>query len=88
MFSPDADMADGLLDLLMLEGSSWFGYARFLYSAKRGKPRQFPWVRRSRCRTVRIEGPRGIWVQADGELVGSLPVEISVVPSSYPLIVP
>ena len=88
VFSPDADLSDGLFDLLILEGSSWPGYVRFLRSAQRGKPRDFPWVRRCRCRTVRVEGPRGMWVQADGELVGTLPVEITIVPSSYPLVVP
>jgi diacylglycerol kinase family enzyme len=88
VFSPDAALSDGLFDLLILEGSSWLGYARFLRSAQRGKPRDFPWVRRCRCRTVRMEGPRGIWVQTDGDLVGTLPVDITIVPSSYPLVVP
>lgn len=88
VFSPDADLSDGLFDLLILEGSSRLGYVRFLRSAQRGKPRDFPWVRRCRCRTIRMEGPRGIWVQTDGELVGTLPVDITIVPSSYPLVIP
>lgn len=88
VFSPEADLGDGFFDLLILEESSWLGYVRFLRSAQRGKPREFPWVRRCRCRTVKIEGPRGIWVQADGELFGTLPVDITIVPSCYPLVVP
>jgi len=88
VFSPEAELGDGFFDLLILEGSSWTGYVRFLRSAQRGKPRDFSWVRRCRCRTVKIEGPRGIWVQADGELFGTLPVEIEIVPSCYPLVVP
>ena len=88
VFSPDADLSDGFFDLLILEGSSWLGYVSFLRSAQRGKPRDFPWVRRCRCRTVRMEGPRGIWVQADGELFGTLPVDITIIPSCYPLMVP
>lgn len=88
VFSPEADLSDGFFDLLILEGSSWLGYVRFLRSAQRGKPRDFPWVRRCRCRTVRMEGPRGIWVQTDGELFGTLPVDVTIIPSSYPLVVP
>jgi diacylglycerol kinase (ATP) len=33
-----------------------------------------------RARTVRVDGPPDVQVQADGEVIGSLPMEIAVVP--------
>jgi len=86
--NPEADMADGLVDVLALQTRSRFGLARFVLSALRGKPADYPWVRRFRTRSLRIEGPPDVGVQADGELVGTLPVEISLKERSFPLVIP
>jgi diacylglycerol kinase (ATP) len=39
-----------------------------------------PTVSLHRARTVRVDGPADVQVQADGEVIGSLPMEIAVVP--------
>jgi diacylglycerol kinase family enzyme len=43
---------------------------------------------RSRVLTVPKNGVRPIFVEADGELLGMLPAEISVVPDALTLLVP
>jgi YegS/Rv2252/BmrU family lipid kinase len=87
-FTPDADMSDGLLEILVVQSASARAYARFIFSAWAGKVMSLPFIRRMRSRSLRLEGPRSIWVQADGEAIGTLPVEISVAQSAFPLIVP
>jgi diacylglycerol kinase family enzyme len=88
VFSPNANPRDGELDLVLLEGNNRLAYLSFLISAQLRRPRDGPQVKRCRARAIRIEGPRGIWVQADGELVGTLPVEMAILPSSFPLVLP
>lgn len=39
-------------------------------------------------RKVRVEGPAGDPVQADGDVVAVLPVEIEVVPNALDLVIP
>ena len=88
VLTPGADMSDGILDILTLQTRSRLDYLKFLFSAWRGCPRRYPWVGSQRARAVKIEGPRGLWVQADGELVGTLPLDISLSPSVFPLVFP
>jgi diacylglycerol kinase family enzyme len=88
VFTPEAGMTGGLFELLVLQGRSRMRYARLLVTALLGNPAPAPDQRRRRLSSLRIDGPRGVWVQADGELVGALPQEMSVAPASYPLVVP
>ena len=88
VLNPDAAMDDGQLDILLVKSASRGDTVRFLLSAWFGKPRHDSWIERRRAPAVRIEGPRGIWVQADGEPVGTLPVDVTLVPQAFPLVVP
>ncbi len=87
VFTPSADMRDGLLDVLVLQGRSRLGYLRFLWEAWRRRPKLYPWMRSIRASSVTVTGPRGLWVQADGELVGTLPLEVTVSRQAFPLVV-
>jgi len=88
VFTPDASMEDGLLDLFLLHEKSRVENCRLLFSAWRGKPSQDVRIQRRRLSALRIEGPRGIWVQADGELKGTLPLDVTISHAAYPLVVP
>ncbi len=88
LFCPDANMSDGLLDILVLQGRHKLGLAHFLFQAWRGVPETHDWVHRLKTRTLRIEGPSNVFVQVDGELAGGLPLEIGLAGSVFPLIVP
>jgi diacylglycerol kinase family enzyme len=88
VFCPEADPADGMLDLVILQGTSRLKYMMFLASAGYGRPHDFKRFERCRARKIKIEGPEEIWVQVDGECAGHLPVEIELLPASVPLVVP
>ncbi len=88
LFCPDADMSDGLLDILVLQGERRLGLAYFLFLAWLKKPAMLDWVHRLQTKTLRIEGPASVLVQTDGELAGSLPLEISLTGADFSLIVP
>ena len=87
-FCPDADMTDGLLDVMIIEGVHRASLAGFLLSA-RFRPGMTPsWIRRIRTKELRVDGPSTIRIQTDGELAGDLPAFFSVSEKSLPLVVP
>jgi YegS/Rv2252/BmrU family lipid kinase len=88
LFCPDADMSDGVLDILVLEGRRRLDLARFLLNAWFGKAESGAWIHRLKARALRIEGGLDVPVQADGELTGRLPLEITLIPSAFPLVIP
>jgi YegS/Rv2252/BmrU family lipid kinase len=88
LFCPNADMSDGLLDILILQGQRRLELAHFLFQAWRKKAQIRDWAHRLQARRLRIEGPEGVLIQADGELAGGLPLEIGLAESAFPLIVP
>lgn len=88
LFLPDADMSDGMLDILVLEGKRRVGLARFLFKAFLKRPERGDWIHRLRSSSLRIEGPKTVLLQADGELAGGLPVDITLTNSAFPLVVP
>lgn len=87
VFCPDADMTDGFLDVLVMEGANKLALARFLISAWLGIPEKHDWVHRIKAKEVRFEGPAAVRIEADGELAGQLPVRISVSEKVFPLVV-
>jgi len=87
VLTPDADMTDGLLDILAIQSGSRLSLLRFLLSARLGTPCSFPFVRRFRAASLAVAGPGGVPVQVDGELSGSIPAEITLTPRSFPLAV-
>jgi diacylglycerol kinase (ATP) len=88
VLTPSADMGDGILDVLILCGKPRIVHFRLLLSSWLGKPNVDPGIRYRRLQSLRIEGPRGVWVQADGEPVGTLPLDVTLSHASYPLVVP
>jgi len=78
--APDADPADGLLDV-WIGGDLTHREALLLMPAIfLGRHGRHPKVTRHRVRTVRIERPAGLEVQLDGEILETLPAEFTVVP--------
>jgi YegS/Rv2252/BmrU family lipid kinase len=88
LFCPSADMSDGLLDILILEKQSRMDLARFLFMAWCGKPSKREWIHRLRTSSFRVEGPKDILIQVDGELAGSIPAAITLENLSFPLAIP
>jgi diacylglycerol kinase (ATP) len=85
---PDASREDGLLDVCIVGDVSRLEVVQLLPKVFSGRHVSHPKVEMRRARTVRIEGPAGTYVQVDGEVTGTLPVEFGVVPSALRVIVP
>jgi diacylglycerol kinase (ATP) len=88
LFCPGADMCDGSFDIVVLQGKRRIALAWFLLKARLQLPGKSDWIHRFRTSALKIEGPPDVWVQADGELVGGLPLEIALTPSVFPLVFP
>jgi diacylglycerol kinase family enzyme len=86
LFCPDADMCDGRLDILVLQGRRRLELARFLIMARLQRPETREWIHRFRTDALRIEGPSNVCVHADGEIIGGLPLDIGLTPSSFSLV--
>jgi len=54
----------------------------------RGRLNRWPDVIYHRVSRLTIEGPRGTRVQADGDYIGTLPLEIKVLPRRLNVLVP
>ena len=80
--APDADPADGLLDVVVFSGMSRFDVIRHFLAVARGRPRREPGVRYLPARHVRVDGTRPMPVHADGEPLGTTPIAFAVRPAA------
>ena len=79
---PDADPADGFLDVCVagdLSRREVLGLVPAIYLGRHGRHRK---VSFHKVRSVQIESPVGMEVQLDGEIVSALPAEFRVVPGA------
>lgn len=80
--APEADLADGLLNLAILDELSWLEILSALPALAISGEIHTQRIRRFVIRQVRIETDRPCIFHADGEMVGQTPVEIAVVPGA------
>ncbi len=81
LICPQADHADGLLDITMVHSASRIRLIRLFPTVFKGAHIDLDEVTTDRARTVTVESP-GINAYADGDFVCPLPVEISAVPGA------
>jgi diacylglycerol kinase (ATP) len=84
---PGADVADGLLDVMVVHALSIPSFLRVFPKVYSGAHTTHPAVEIYRARRVRLEAS-GIHSQADGEAFADLPVEAEVVPGALAVVVP
>ena len=85
--APDADPSDGWLDLMIIGDIGKADLLRSLpliYQGKHGKHRK---VHLRKAREVEIRSDLPLNLQADGELLGRLPVRFRIIPAALNLIV-
>jgi diacylglycerol kinase (ATP) len=85
---PEADPADGLLDLVVIRPVTPGQAVGLLRAVRAGRHTGHPAVTITRARQVRIEGPPDIVAQGDGEPLAPLPLTVRVVPSALQVVAP
>lgn len=84
---PDADPADGLLDVLLVRPAGRLRLLRLLPRVYRGTHTTVPEVSVRRARSVRLSSP-GVTAYADGDPIGALPLSVDVVPAALTVFTP
>ncbi len=87
-FAKQAVADDGLLDVVVVSGGGLLYRLGVLVRALLRRASLGPRVRYSRCRTVRLESHTPLPVQVDGEVIGTLPMTFTVIPSALTVVVP
>jgi diacylglycerol kinase (ATP) len=86
--APGARMDDGLLDVRVFERFSRWELVRHFWAIAAGRRRYEPRVQTLRSATVRLRGASPLRVRADGEEVGTTPVELRVRAGALRVIAP
>ncbi len=84
---PDADVTDGLFDVMIVHALSIPSFLRVFPKVYSGTHTTHPAVEIHRARRVRLEAS-GIHSQADGETFADLPIDAEVVPGALHVVTP
>lgn len=82
MLAPNAELDDGLLDVIVTDGATRWDVIKELPRIQRGRHLRNPKVAALRARAVSIESEEPMAVDLDGEMVGFTPVRISLRPGA------
>lgn len=88
VLTPDADISDEYLYICLFKDPGLARLFKYAFHALRRTHLQLPSVEVFRAREVVVSGAEAIAVQADGELVGSLPLHFSIHPRSLEVFCP
>ena len=91
--APDADLESDDLQLVLFRTANRFSYCLYLLRALLQKRWETPGVdlvcaREATCRSIPSEPSEHVYAEADGELLGGLPLRFSTVPKALTLLVP
>lgn len=87
-WSEDVSITDGILDLFVIRAANIFDILSLLSSIFAKNEKKSPVMKTIQIeKYCRIETPKPISIQADGDIVGKTPAEIKVNPSSLKIIV-
>lgn len=82
MLAPHAELDDGLLDVILTDGVTKFDIVRELPRIQRGAHLKNPKVTEIRAREISIEASQPLAIDLDGEMVGTTPARLTVLPSA------
>lgn len=85
--APDALLSDGLLDVVVVQGLPKLEFLKAFPQVFKGTHVSHPKVKTFRGRKVTIEATSTLPFLVDGELVGTSPVEIEIVPDALRVMV-
>lgn len=87
-FVRNADPADGMLDVCLMRGTRRIDLIRYVLSGIIRRNLDFADTQVVRGRNVTISASGDVPVQADGDYIGELPVNVELLPGRLPVIVP
>jgi diacylglycerol kinase (ATP) len=82
-----ASITDGLLDLVVINRKSWWKILKFISSVSSGRSNTFLRGEYYQIREAHIYSRHKVLVQVDGELIGTTPVDVKVVPKALTVMV-
>jgi diacylglycerol kinase (ATP) len=80
--APDADMADGLFDTVVLGNINPLEFIRGLSMVYKGTLGNHPKVDTYKAKSIEINSKEKLYLQADGELLGRAPASFRVLPKA------
>lgn len=86
--TPNADVSDGLFDVCVVSATSKLELLKVLPSVFKGEHLNHWAVKVYRASQVAISGPKELVSQADGEIIGTLPVQFSIAEQKLNVILP
>jgi YegS/Rv2252/BmrU family lipid kinase len=86
--APDAELEDGLLDVVMVGDVPKRRFLRLLPTVFKGEHVLQPNVHVERCREVEIAADRPFTLYADGDPIAELPVTVRALPAAVRVLVP
>jgi len=89
--TPTADPFDGLLDILLFNGTTKRSFLAFwasLVVRRHVHGNSVTCLRTRRAELKPFEGSDPVWLQADGEIVGQLPATVEIEPAAIEVLVP
>jgi YegS/Rv2252/BmrU family lipid kinase len=86
--APDAELDDGLLDVVLCRATGRLAFLKILLRIFKGTHVQLPNFTVLRARSVRISADRAFTAYADGDPIGDLPVTIRAVPRALNVLCP
>ncbi|HWF72635.1 MAG TPA: diacylglycerol kinase family protein [Solirubrobacteraceae bacterium] len=86
--APDAELEDGLLDVLTIADMPKLRFLRLLPTVFKGRHVRAPEVTQRRVRELRVSADRPFTMYADGDPIAELPVTVRAVPRAVRVIVP
>ena len=83
--APGASIDDGLFDVVVCEGMSLTRALLLFPRLMAGRHLRDRHIHVQRGKVVRAESEAAVWVEADGEPVGTLPCTIEILPGALTL---
>ncbi len=87
MAAPEADLTDGLLDVLIIGNLTKGDLLRSLPRIYQGTHLSHPKVTLKRAREVEVRSARPLPLQADGELLGVVPAHFRIMPAALNIVI-
>jgi diacylglycerol kinase family enzyme len=82
MLAPHAELDDGLLDVIVTNGTTRRDVIRELPRIGRGGYLTHPKVTELRANDISVESQKALPIDLDGEMVGHTPARLRVLPSA------